>query len=172
MVITKLFVYLCIDNCKTYNAMYLIGNNFDGQIIDEANYKVFGKKQVVSFNVPKSVISTTKKFIIIASMLHELNHNETVVYGNIVSTLRNFFTKGINTRIVKFDDKFFLKCEGEHGINRRNARNAINGLIKKGVLGQVFTPNKKLYTDRAMLNPNDTPDNVIEGNVECIVINL
>lgn len=152
--------------------MYLIGNNFDGQIIDEANYKVFGKKQVVSFNVPKSVISTTKKFIIIASMLHELNHNETVVYGNIVSTLRNFFTKGINTRIVKFDDKFFLKCEGEHGINRRNARNAINGLIKKGVLGQVFTPNKKLYTDRAMLNPNDTPDNVIEGNVECIVINL
>ena len=45
-------------------------------------------------------------------------------------------------------------------------------LIKKGVLGQVFTPNKKLYTDRAMLNPNDTPDNVIEGNVECIVINL
>lgn len=172
MVITKLFVYLCIDNCKTYNAMYLIGNNFDGQVIDEANYKVFGKKQVVSFNVPKSVISTTKKFIIIASMLHELNHNETVVYGNIVSTLRNFFTKGINTRIVKFDDKFFLKCEGEHGINRRNARNAINGLIKKGVLGQVFTPNKKLYTDRAMLNPNDTPDNVIEGNVECIVINL
>lgn len=152
--------------------MYLIGNNFDGQIIDEANYKVFGKKQVVSFNVPKSVISTTKKFIIIASMLHELNHNETVVYGNIVSTLRNFFTKGINTRIVKFDDKFFLKCEAEHGINRRNARNAINGLIKKGVLGQVFTPNKKLYTDRAMLNPNDTPDNVIEGNVECIVINL
>lgn len=152
--------------------MYLIGNNFDGQIIDEANYKVFGKNQVVSFNVPKSVISTTKKFIIIASMLHELNHNETVVYGNIVSTLRNFFTKGINTRIVKFDDKFFLKCEGEHGINRRNARNAINGLIKKGVLGQVFTPNKKLYTDRAMLNPNDTPDNVIEGNVECIVINL
>lgn len=152
--------------------MYLIGNNFDGQIIDEANYKVFGKKQVVSFNVPKSVISTTKKFIIIASMLHELNHNETVVYGNIVSTLHNFFTKGINTRIVKFDDKFFLKCEGEHGINRRNARNAINGLIKKGVLGQVFTPNKKLYTDRAMLNPNDTPDNVIEGNVECIVINL
>lgn len=152
--------------------MYLIGNNFDGQIIDEANYKVFGKKQVVSFNVPKSVISTTKKFIIIASMLHELNHNETVVYSNIVSTLRNFFTKGINTRIVKFDDKFFLKCEGEHGINRRNARNAINGLIKKGVLGQVFTPNKKLYTDRAMLNPNDTPDNVIEGNVECIVINL
>jgi hypothetical protein len=152
--------------------MYLIGNNFDGQIIDEANYKVFRKKQVVSFNVPKSVISTTKKFIIIASMLHELNHNETVVYGNIVSTLRNFFTKGINTRIVKFDDKFFLKCEGEHGINRRNARNAINGLIKKGVLGQVFTPNKKLYTDRAMLNPNDTPDNVIEGNVECIVINL
>ena len=152
--------------------MYLIGNNFDGQIIDEANYKVFGKKQVVSFNVPKSVISTTKKFIIIASMLHELNHNETVVYGNIVSTLRNFFTKGINTRIVKFDDKFFLKCEGEHGINRRNARNAINGLIKKGVLGQVFTPNKKLYTDRARLNPNDTPDNVIEGNVECIVINL
>lgn len=152
--------------------MYLIGNNFDGQIIDEANYKVFGKKQVVSFNVPKSVISITKKFIIIASMLHELNHNETVVYGNIVSTLRNFFTKGINTRIVKFDDKFFLKCEGEHGINRRNARNAINGLIKKGVLGQVFTPNKKLYTDRAMLNPNDTPDNVIEGNVECIVINL
>ena len=172
MVITKLFVYLCIDNCKTYNAMYLIGNNFDGQVIDEANYKVFGKKQVVSFNVPKSVISTTKKFIIIASMLHELNHNETVVYSNIVSTLRNFFTKGINTRIVKFDDKFFLKCEGEHGINRRNARNAINGLIKKGVLGQVFTPNKKLYTDRAMLNPNDTPDNVIEGNVECIVINL
>lgn len=152
--------------------MYLIGNNFDGQVIDEANYKVFRKKQVVSFNVPKSVISTTKKFIIIASMLHELNHNETVVYGNIVSTLRNFFTKGINTRIVKFDDKFFLKCEGEHGINRRNARNAINGLIKKGVLGQVFTPNKKLYTDRAMLNPNDTPDNVIEGNVECIVINL
>lgn len=152
--------------------MYLIGDNFDGQVIDEANYKVFGKKQVVSFNVPKSVISTTKKFIIIASMLHELNHNETVVYGNIVSTLRNFFTKGINTRIVKFDDKFFLKCEGEHGINRRNARNAINGLIKKGVLGQVFTPNKKLYTDRAMLNPNDTPDNVIEGNVECIVINL
>lgn len=152
--------------------MYLIGNNFDGQVIDEANYKVFGKKQVVSFNVPKSVISTTKKFIIIASMLHELNHNETVVYGNIVSTLRNFFTKDINTRIVKFDDKFFLKCEGEHGINRRNARNAINGLIKKGVLGQVFTPNKKLYTDRAMLNPNDTPDNVIEGNVECIVINL
>ena len=152
--------------------MYLIGNNFDGQIIDEANYKVFGKKQVVSFNVPKSVISTTKKFIIIASMLHELNHNETVVYGNIVSTLRNFFTKGINTRIVKFDDKFFLKCEGEHGINRRNARNAINGLIKKGVLGQVFTPNKKLYTDRARLNPNDTPDNVIEGTVECIVINL
>ena len=152
--------------------MYLIGNNFDGQVIDEANYKVFGKKQVVSFNVPKSVISTTKKFIIIASMLHELNHNETVVYGNIVSTLRNFFTKGINTRIVKFDDKFFLKCEGEHGINRRNARNAINGLIKKGVLGQVFTPNKKLYTDRAMLNPTDTPDNVIEGNVECIVINL
>ena len=152
--------------------MYLIGNNFDGQVIDEANYKVFGKKQVVSFNVPKSVISTTKKFIIIASMLHELNHNETVVYGNIVSTLRNFFTKGINTRIVKFDDKCFLKCEGEHGINRRNARNAINGLIKKGVLGQVFTPNKKLYTDRAMLNPNDTPDNVIEGNVECIVINL
>lgn len=152
--------------------MYLIGNNFDGQVIDEANYKVFGKKQVVSFNVPKSVISTTKKFIIIASMLHELNHNETVVYSNIVSTLRNFFTKGINTRIVKFDDKFFLKCEGEHGINRRNARNAINGLIKKGVLGQVFTPNKKLYTDRAMLNPNDTPDNVIEGNVECIVINL
>ncbi len=152
--------------------MYLIGNNFDGQVIDEANYKVFGKKQVVSFNVPKSVISTTKKFIIIASMLHELNHNETVVYGNIVSTLRNFFTKGINTRIVKFDDKFFLKCEGEHGSNRRNARNAINGLIKKGVLGQVFTPNKKLYTDRAMLNPNDTPDNVIEGNVECIVINL
>lgn len=152
--------------------MYLIGNNFDGQVIDEANYKVFGKKQVVSFNVPKSVISTTKKFIIIASMLHELNHNETVVYGNIVSTLRNFFTKGINTRIVKFDDKFFLKCEGEHGINRRNSRNAINGLIKKGVLGQVFTPNKKLYTDRAMLNPNDTPDNVIEGNVECIVINL
>lgn len=152
--------------------MYLIGNNFDGQVVDEANYKVFGKKQVVSFNVPKSVISTTKKFIIIASMLHELNHNETVVYGNIVSTLRNFFTKGINTRIVKFDDKFFLKCEGEHGINRRNARNAINGLIKKGVLGQVFTPNKKLYTDRAMLNPNDTPDNVIEGNVECIVINL
>ena len=152
--------------------MYLIGNNFDGQVIDEANYKVFGKKQVVSFNVPKSVISTTKKFIIIASMLHELNHNETVVYGNIVSTLRNFFTKGINARIVKFDDKFFLKCEGEHGINRRNARNAINGLIKKGVLGQVFTPNKKLYTDRAMLNPNDTPDNVIEGNVECIVINL
>lgn len=152
--------------------MYLIGNNFDGQVIDEANYKVFGKKQVVSFNVPKSVISTTKKFIIIASMLHELNHNETVVYGNIVSTLRNFFTKGINTRIVKFDDKFFLKCEGEHGINRRNVRNAINGLIKKGVLGQVFTPNKKLYTDRAMLNPNDTPDNVIEGNVECIVINL
>lgn len=152
--------------------MYLIGNNFDGQVIDEANYKVFGKKQVVSFNVPKSVISTTKKFIIIASMLHELNHNETVVYGNIVSTLRNFFTKGINTRIVKFDDKFFLKCEGQHGINRRNARNAINGLIKKGVLGQVFTPNKKLYTDRAMLNPNDTPDNVIEGNVECIVINL
>lgn len=152
--------------------MYLIGNNFDGQVIDEANYKVFGKKQVVSFNVPKSVISTTKKFIIIASMLHELNHNETVVYGNIVSTLRNFFTKGINTRIVKFDDKFFLKCEGKHGINRRNARNAINGLIKKGVLGQVFTPNKKLYTDRAMLNPNDTPDNVIEGNVECIVINL
>lgn len=152
--------------------MYLIGNNFDGQVIDEANYKVFGKKQVVSFNVPKSVISTTKKFIIIASMLHELNHNETVVYGNIVSTLRNFFTKGINTRIVKFDDKFFLKCEGEHGINRRNARNAINGLIKKGVLGQVFTPNKKLYTDRAMVNPNDTPDNVIEGNVECIVINL
>lgn len=152
--------------------MYLIGNNFDGQVIDEANYKVFGKKQVVSFNVPKSVISTTKKFIIIASMLHELNHNETVVYGNIVSTLRNFFTKGINTRIVKFDDKFFLKCEGEHGINRRNARNAINGLIKKGVVGQVFTPNKKLYTDRAMLNPNDTPDNVIEGNVECIVINL
>lgn len=152
--------------------MYLIGNNFDGQVIDEANYKVFGKKQVVSFNVPKSVISTTKKFIIIASMLHELNHNETVVYGNIVSTLRNFFTKGINTRIVKFDDKFFLKCEGEHGINRRNARNAINRLIKKGVLGQVFTPNKKLYTDRAMLNPNDTPDNVIEGNVECIVINL
>lgn len=152
--------------------MYLIGNNFDGQVIDEANYKVFGKKQVVSFNVPKSVISTTKKFIIIASMLHKLNHNETVVYGNIVSTLRNFFTKGINTRIVKFDDKFFLKCEGEHGINRRNARNAINGLIKKGVLGQVFTPNKKLYTDRAMLNPNDTPDNVIEGNVECIVINL
>ena len=152
--------------------MYLIGNNFDGQVIDEANYKVFGKKQVVSFNVPKSVISTTKKFIIIASMLHELNHNEIVVYGNIVSTLRNFFTKGINTRIVKFDDKFFLKCEGEHGINRRNARNAINGLIKKGVLGQVFTPNKKLYTDRAMLNPNDTPDNVIEGNVECIVINL
>jgi hypothetical protein len=152
--------------------MYLIGNNFDGQVIDEANYKVFGKKQVVSFNVPRSVISTTKKFIIIASMLHELNHNETVVYGNIVSTLRNFFTKGINTRIVKFDDKFFLKCEGEHGINRRNARNAINGLIKKGVLGQVFTPNKKLYTDRAMLNPNDTPDNVIEGNVECIVINL
>lgn len=152
--------------------MYLIGNNFDGQVIDEANYKVFGKKQVVSFNVPKSVISTTKKFIIIASMLHELNHNETVVYGNIVSTLRNFFTKGINTRIVKFDDKFFLKCEGEHGINRRNARNAINGLIKKGVLGQVFTPNKKLYTDRAMLNPNYTPDNVIEGNVECIVINL
>lgn len=152
--------------------MYLIGNNFDGQVIDEANYKVFGKKQVVSFNIPKSVISTTKKFIIIASMLHELNHNETVVYGNIVSTLRNFFTKGINTRIVKFDDKFFLKCEGEHGINRRNARNAINGLIKKGVLGQVFTPNKKLYTDRAMLNPNDTPDNVIEGNVECIVINL
>lgn len=152
--------------------MYLIGNNFDGQVIDEANYKVFGKKQVVSFNVPKSVISTTKKFIIIASMLHELNHNETVVYGNIVSTLRNFFTKGINTRIVKFDDKFFLKCEGEHGINRRNARNAINGLIKKGVLGQVFTPNKKLYTDRAMLNPNDTPDNVIEDNVECIVINL
>ena len=152
--------------------MYLIGNNFDGQVIDEANYKVFGKKQVVSFNVPKSVISTTKKFIIIASMLHELNHNETVVYGNIVSTLRNFFTKGINTRIVKFDDKFFLKCEGEHGIIRRNARNAINGLIKKGVLGQVFTPNKKLYTDRAMLNPNDTPDNVIEGNVECIVINL
>ena len=152
--------------------MYLIGNNFDGQVIDEANYKVFGKKQVVCFNVPKSVISTTKKFIIIASMLHELNHNETVVYGNIVSTLRNFFTKGINTRIVKFDDKFFLKCEGEHGINRRNARNAINGLIKKGVLGQVFTPNKKLYTDRAMLNPNDTPDNVIEGNVECIVINL
>lgn len=152
--------------------MYLIGNNFDGQVIDEANYKVFGKKQVVSFNVPKSVISTTKKFIIIASMLHELNHNETVVYGNIVSTLRNFFTKGINTRIVKFDDKFFLKCEGEHGINRRNTRNAINGLIKKGVLGQVFTPNKKLYTDRAMLNPNDTPDNVIEGNVECIVINL
>ena len=64
--------------------MYLIGNNFDGQVIDEANYKVFGKKQVVSFNVPKSVISTTKKFIIIASMLHELNHNETVVYGNIV----------------------------------------------------------------------------------------
>lgn len=172
MVLTKLFVYLCIDNCKTYNAMYLIGNNFDGQVIDEANYKVFGKKQVVSFNVPKSVISTTKKFIIIASMLHELNHNETVVYSNIVSTLRNFFTKGINTRIVKFDDKFFLKCEGEHGINRRNARNAINGLIKKGVLGQVFTPNKKLYTDRAMLNPNDTPDNVIEGNVECIVINL
>jgi len=172
LVLTKLFVYLCIDNCKTYNAMYLIGNNFDGQVIDEANYKVFGKKQVVSFNVPKSVISTTKKFIIIASMLHELNHNETVVYGNIVSTLRNFFTKGINTRIVKFDDKFFLKCEGEHGINRRNARNAINGLIKKGVLGQVFTPNKKLYTDRAMLNPNDTPDNVIEGNVECIVINL
>lgn len=152
--------------------MYLIGNNFDGQVIDEANYKVFGKKQVVSFNVPKSVISTTKKFIIIASMLHELNHNETIVYGNIVSTLRNFFTKGINTRIVKFDDKFFLKCEGEHGINRRNARNAINGLIKKGVLGQVFTPNKKLYTDRAILNPNDTPDNVIEGNVECIVINL
>lgn len=152
--------------------MYLIGNNFDGQVIDEANYKVFGKKQVVSFNVPKSVISTTKKFIIIASMLHELNHNETVVYGNIVSTLRNFFTKGINTRIVKFDDKFFLKCEAEHGINRRNARNAINGLIKKGVLRQVFTPNKKLYTDRAMLNPNDTPDNVIEGNVECIVINL
>ena len=152
--------------------MYLIGNNFDGQVIDEANYKVFGKKQVVSFNIPKSVISTTKKFIIIASMLHELNHNETVVYGNIVSTLRNFFTKGINTRIVKFDDKFFLKCEAEHGINRRNARNAINGLIKKGVLGQVFTPNKKLYTDRAMLNPNDTPDNVIEGNVECIVINL
>jgi hypothetical protein len=152
--------------------MYLIGNNFDGQVIDEANYKVFGKKQVVSFNVPKSVISTTKKFIIIASMLHELNHNETVVYGNIVSTLRNFFIKGINTRIVKFDDKFFLKCEAEHGINRRNARNAINGLIKKGVLGQVFTPNKKLYTDRAMLNPNDTPDNVIEGNVECIVINL
>lgn len=152
--------------------MYLIGNNFDGQVIDEANYKVFGKKQVVSFNVPKSVISTTKKFIIIASMLHKLNHNETVVYGNIVSTLRNFFTKGINTRIVKFDDKFFLKCEAEHGINRRNARNAINGLIKKGVLGQVFTPNKKLYTDRAMLNPNDTPDNVIEGNVECIVINL
>ena len=172
MVLTKLFVYLCIDNCKTYNAMYLIGNNFDGQVIDEANYKVFGKKQVVSFNVPKSVISTTKKFIIIASMLHELNHNETVVYGNIISTLRNFYTKGINTRIVKFDDKFFLKCEGEHGINRRNARNAINGLIKKGVLGQVFTPNKKLYTDRAMLNPNDTPDNVIEGNVECIVINL
>lgn len=152
--------------------MYLIGNNFDGQVIDEANYKVFGKKQVVSFNVPKSVISTTKKFIIIASMLHELNHNESVVYGNVVSTLRNFFTKGINTRIVKFDDKFFLKCEAEHGINRRNARNAINGLIKKGVLGQVFTPNKKLYTDRAMLNPNDTPDNVIEGNVECIVINL
>lgn len=152
--------------------MYLIGNNFDGQVIDEANYKVFGKKQVVSFNVPKSVISTTKKFIIIASMLHELNHNETVVYGNIVSTLRNFFIKGINTRIVKFNDKFFLKCEAEHGINRRNARNAINGLIKKGVLGQVFTPNKKLYTDRAMLNPNDTPDNVIEGNVECIVINL
>jgi hypothetical protein len=152
--------------------MYLIGNNFDGQVIDEANYKVFGKKQVVSFNVPKSVISTTKKFIIIASMLHELNHNETVVYGNIVSALRNFFIKGINTRIVKFDDKFFLKCEAEHGINRRNARNAINGLIKKGVLGQVFTPNKKLYTDRAMLNPNDTPDNVIEGNVECIVINL
>ena len=66
--------------------MYLIGNNFDGQVIDEANYKVFGKKQVVSFNVPKSVISTTKKFIIIASMLHELNHNETVVYGNIYVT--------------------------------------------------------------------------------------
>lgn len=152
--------------------MYLIGNNFDGQVIDEANYKVYGKQQVINLAVPKSVISTTKKFVIIASMLYELNYNETVVYGNIISTLRNFYTKGINTRIIKFDNKFFLKCEAEHGINRRNARNAINMLIKKEILGQMTTPNKKLYTDRAILNPNRTPDNVIESNVECIVITL
>jgi hypothetical protein len=152
--------------------MYLIGNNFDGQVIDEANYKVYGKQQVINLAVPKSVISTTKKFVIIASMLYELNHNETVVYGNIISTLRNFYTKGINTRIIKFDDKFFLKCEAEHGINKRNARNAINNLIKKDILGRMTTPNKKLYTDRAILNPNCTPDNIIESNVECIVITL
>ena len=67
--------------------MYLIGNNFDGQVIDEANYKVYGKQQVINLAVPKSVISTTKKFVIIASMLYELNHNETVVYGNIIRIL-------------------------------------------------------------------------------------
>lgn len=152
--------------------MYLIGNNFDGQVIDETNYKVYGKQQTVSLVIPKSVISTTKKFVIITSMLYELNHNESAIYGNIISTLRNFYTKGINTRIIKFDDKFFLKCEAEHGINKRNAKNAINNLIKKDILKKITTPNNKLYTDRAMLNPNRTPDNVIESSVECIVIAL
>lgn len=152
--------------------MYLITNNFDGKVIDEANYQVYSKDNTISITVPKSTVNLIKKYVIIAGTLYDLTYKEKCIYESILLTIRNFYFKGIDTRIIKLDEKFFLRVEGANGINKRNAKIALDGLIKKEILRLIYTPNQKLYRDRLELTAEYTPDNVIKHDVDCIVIKL
>lgn len=152
--------------------MYLITNNFDGKVIDEANYQVYGKDNTISITVSKSTVNLIKKYVIIVGTLYDLTYKEKCVYESILLTIRNFYFKGIDTRIIKLDEKFFLRVEGANGINKRNTKIALDGLIKKEILRLIYTPNQKLYRDRLELTAEYTPDNVIKHDVDCIVVKL
>lgn len=147
-------------------------NNFDGKVIDEGNYQVYSKDNTIVLSMDKTQTTNLKRFINTVGLLYGLKANERVVYYTIVSTLRNFYTKGIDTRIIKFDKTFFINIEARFGINARTTKTVISNLCERGILKPVFTLNRKQYFDRAELNEKFTPDNVIKNNVECIVITI
>lgn len=152
--------------------MIYSSNNFDGKVIDEANYQVYGKDNTIGLYNNKTTLSVTEKFVTTMGLLYKLKPNEQYVYYSILSTLRHFYTKGIYTRIIKFDKTFFINIEAKFGINHRTAKTVISNLCERGILKPIFAHNKKQYFDRAELNDKYTPDNIIKNNVECIVIKL
>lgn len=144
-------------------------NNFNGKVIDEGNYQVYGSDNIIALSMDKAE-NNLKRYVHTVGSLYKLKANEQLIYYSVLRTLRHFYIKGIDTRIIKFDKTFFINVEARFGINIRTAKTVISNLCERGILKPVFTPNRKQYFDRAELNEKFTPDNIIKNNVECIVV--
>ena len=149
----------------------IIDDSFNGSIIDEGNFDIIKKENIIVGKTTKDKIDI---LLSVYKAFTHLNANEYAILKHcVLDCIKR--TNDLNSPqvVIMLDKDFYNTINDDLKINKRNAKLAVDSLIQKHYLHNMLITNRnEYYKDRVRLADNYFSNKILQNNATHLIIKL